>query len=167
MTMSSTKLPSGLLELIVHRNGTSELVEPEPICEDYSDCEDTVDLPLEPEQESTSVPPTALSKEIFLKLKLGFKPLAPELSQVTTTSYGAQPPHRVHYHWKANLEDWNNYWSTQWANHWRSHWRHHRNKLEHLKRKWENPRNSFNNFWNTRHLQNTGHLLAQERGTSY
>ena len=188
MTMSSILVPYGLLEMILHRNGTTELVKPEPICEDYSDCEDTVDLP--PEPETTTIVGSAASKEIFFELNLSFKPpSAPELTSMISTSYGNQPPHKKHYHWETNLEDWNNYWSTQWTNHWRNHWRnhwmHHRDKFNHWERKveslgdnfnhhwerkfnhwkgvWENPRDQ----WNTRQVWNTGHPHFQERTSPY
>ena len=96
--MSSIKLPSGLLELIVHRDGTLEMVQPEPICEDYSDCKDTLDLPLEPEQESSSVPLVSVNfnKEVLFNFNW---PPGLELSHVISTSSGNQPPHQVHYHY--------------------------------------------------------------------
>ena len=180
MTMSSILVPYGLLEMILHRNGTTELVKPEPICEDYSDCEDTVDLP--PEPETTTVGSSA-SKEFLLEINLNFKPPpVPELSRVISTSYGNQPPHKEHYHWETNFEDWNNYWST----HWRKHWMHHRDKFNHWERKvesfrdkfihhwerkvegfkdkfnhwdrkWENPGSNFNHHWTTGQIYNTGH----------
>ena len=163
MTMSSILVPTGLLEVILHSNGTTELVESAPICEDYSNCEDTVDLPPEPEQqEITSVPhpPPPASKGIFFDINLGFKPLFPELSRVISSSYGDRPPHKEHYHWETSLEDWNNYWSTQWTNHWRNHWMNHRNKFNHWKRKLVNPRSNINPYWNTRRPHwNTRHHL--------
>ena len=132
MTIASIKVPYGLLEMILHRNGTTEMVEPEPICEDYSDCEDTVELPPEPEQTSSA------PREIFLELNLSFEPVFAGLSHLLSSSYANQPSHRGE-HWSTNWEYWNNHWRNHWENHWRNHWR---NKYVHdwnMHHQWNRP----------------------------